>query len=172
MPCSLRNSWSSFQQPLPSHHNNLYIRDFNLHVSEEDTDPAIFNDSIDAMGPYQHVGFPTHKSGNILLDLILSDISETSKVITTAPGPFLSDHCAVIATLNIKKLKPMFAYQEVRKLQDITQEQWIDEFNPDNVPLNNKLEQLVPLLNAELKRTLDKLTPLKKQIINLRPKNP
>ena len=54
---------------LPSHQNNIYIGDFNLHVSEEDTDPAIFNDSIDAMGLYQHVGFPTHKSGNTL-DLI------------------------------------------------------------------------------------------------------
>ena len=47
---------------LPSHPNKIYIGDFNLHVSEEETDPAIFNDSIEAMGLYQHVGFPTHKS--------------------------------------------------------------------------------------------------------------
>ena len=35
---------------LPSHPNNIYISDFNLHVSEEETDPAIFNDSIKDMG--------------------------------------------------------------------------------------------------------------------------
>ena len=158
---------------LPSHPNNMYIGDFNLHVSEEDTetDPAIFNDSIEAMGLYQHVGFPTHKSGNIL-DLILSDIQQTTSVMTTAPGPYLSDHRAVIATLNTKRLKPMFSYQEVCKLKDITQEQLIDEFNPDNVPLNSKLEEIVPKFNNELTCTLNELVPLKKQKINLRPKNP
>ena len=74
---------------LPSNPNNIYIGDFNLHISEEDTkiDPAIFNDSIEAMGLYQHVGFPTHKSGNIL-DLILSDIQQTTSIMTTAPGPY------------------------------------------------------------------------------------
>ena len=85
---------------LPSHHNNLYIGNFNLHVSEEDTELAIFNDSIDVMGLYQHVGFPTHKSGNVLY-LILSDISETSTIMTTALGPLLTNYSAVIATLNI-----------------------------------------------------------------------
>ena len=44
---------------LPSHSNNIYIGDFNLHISEEDTDPIIFNDSIEAMGLHQHVDFPT-----------------------------------------------------------------------------------------------------------------
>ena len=97
-------------------------------------DPAIFNDTIDAMGLYQNVGFPTHKLGNIL-DLILSDIHQPTTIMTTAPGPFLMDYHAAIAALNIKKLKPTFGYQEVRKLSTITQAQWIDEFNPDNVSL-------------------------------------
>ena len=92
--------------------------------------------------------------------------------MTTAPGPYLSDHRAVIATLNTKRLKPMFSYQEVRKLKDITTEQLIDEFNPDNVPLNSKLEEIVPKFNNELTCTLNELAPLKKQKINLRPKNP
>ena len=92
---------------LPSHPNNIYIGDFNLHVSEEETDPAIFNDSIKAMGLYQHVGFSTHKSGNTL-DLILSDIQQTMSVMTTALGPYLSDHRPVIATLNSKRLNPTF----------------------------------------------------------------
>ena len=123
------------------------------------------------MGLYQHVGFPTHRSGNIL-DLILSDIQQTVSVMTTTPGPYLSDHRVVIATLNSKRLKPMFSYQEVHKLKDITQEQLIDEFKPENVPLSSKLEELVLEFNNELTHTLNELAPLKKQKINLRPKNP
>ena len=69
---------------LPVYQNNVFIGNFNLHVSNAlDTDSAIFNDSIDTMGMYQHGGFTTHKSGNVL-DLILSDITDNTKVLTTA----------------------------------------------------------------------------------------
>ena len=79
---------------LPEHHNNIFLSDFNLHVSDSlDTDSAIFNDSIEAMGLYQHVGFDTHKAGNTL-DLVLSDITSEAKVLTMALGPFLTDHTA------------------------------------------------------------------------------
>ena len=72
---------------LPDHQNNIYIDDFNLHVSDQqDTDSAIFNDSIEAMGLYQHMHFQMHKSGNVL-DLLLSDITQSTGVLTTAPGP-------------------------------------------------------------------------------------
>ena len=44
--------------------------DFNLHISEDKEDPsdistAIFMDTCEAMGLYQHVTFPTHKAGNL-----------------------------------------------------------------------------------------------------------
>ena len=58
---------------------------------------------MDALGQYQHVGFSTHKSGKVL-DLILIDFTCDTKVITAAPGPFVTDHRAVITTLNIKRL--------------------------------------------------------------------
>ena len=112
---------------LPSHPNNIYIGDFNLHISEEETDPISFSDTIEAMGLYQHVNFPTHKSGNIL-DLVLSDIQQSTSVITTSPGPYVSDHRAVISTLNTKRLNPSFTYKEVRRIKEITQDQLIAEF--------------------------------------------
>ena len=91
---------------LPEHPNNIFIGDFNLHVSDElDMDAAIFNDSIDALGQYQHVGFVMHKSGNVL-DLIISDLTNSTMVLTTAPGPYVTNHRAVIGTLSIKKLRP------------------------------------------------------------------
>ena len=51
-------------------------------------------------------------------------------------------------------------------------EQWNDEFNPDNVKLNGKLDITVSSLNTELYRVYDKLAPLKKCIVNLRTKQP
>ena len=46
---------------LPTHQNNIFIGDFNLHVSNQlDTDAAIFGDTINALGLYQHIGFSTH----------------------------------------------------------------------------------------------------------------
>ena len=156
---------------LPSHPNNIYIGDFNLHISEEETDPIIFNDSIEAMGLYQHVNFPTHKSGNIL-DLVLSDIQQSTSVITTLPGPYLSDHRSVISTLNIKRLNPSFTYKQVCRIKEITQDQLIDEFKLENVPLSTKLHEIVPMLKTELSRTLDALAPLTRRKISLRPKNP
>ena len=61
---------------LPNHTNNIYIGDFNLHLSDNaDTDAAIFSDATEAMGLYQHVTFPRHQSGNTL-NLVLSDIGQ------------------------------------------------------------------------------------------------
>ena len=77
---------------LPDNPNNIFIEDFNLHVSDDqDTDSRIFNDSIDAIGLYQHVQFQTHLSGNIL-DLLLSDITQSTGLLTVAPGPYISNH--------------------------------------------------------------------------------
>ena len=99
---------------LPTHQNNIFIGDFNLHVSNQlDTDATIFMDTIDALGLYQHVGFSTHKSGNVL-DLIISNFTDEAKVLKAAPGPFLTNHRAVISTLNIKKLKPVSKMIQVR----------------------------------------------------------
>ena len=136
---------------LPSHQNNVFIGDFNLHISDTlDTDSAIFNDSTDALGLYQHVGFATHKSGNVL-DLILSDITGNTKVLTTSSSPFVTDHRAVIGTLSLKKLKPTTQTKLVRQVSKVLDDQWNDEFNPDNMQLNSKLDALVSSFNCELK---------------------
>ena len=92
--------------------------------------------------------------------------------MTTAPGPYLSDHRAVIATLNSKRLNPTFTYKQVHRIKEITQDQLRDEFKLENVPLNSKLDEIVPKLKTELSRTLDTLAPLTRSKISLRPKNP
>ena len=159
---------------LPNHNNNIFMGDFNLHVSNQlDTDASIFKDTIDAMGLYQHVDFSTHKSGNVL-DLIISDFTDEVKVLKVAPGPFLTDHRAVISTLNIKKLRPVTKRIQVRQVKRIKREQWIEEFTLDKQSLNGKLDLdcLVSALNSELSRVLDTLAPLKECKVNLRAKQP
>ena len=89
---------------LPKYPDNLLLGDFNLHISnKDDIDSAIFLDTIEAMGLYQHVSFPTHKSGNTL-DLLISEIQSRVTIMTTTPGPYITDHRAIISTLNIKRM--------------------------------------------------------------------
>ena len=81
---------------IPGTTNNIIMGDFNLHVSkEDDVNSAIFMDTLEAMGLYQHVSTPTHQSGNTL-DLIISKLQNSIAIKTITQGPFISDHCAII----------------------------------------------------------------------------
>ena len=126
---------------------------------------------FDALGLYQHVGFSMHRSGNVL-DLVLSDFTDEAKVLKAVPGPFLTNHRAVISTLNIKKLKPVTKRILVRQVIKIKLDQWMEEFELDNTKLNGKLDCLVSSLNGELSRVYGTLAPLKECKVNLRAKQP
>ena len=157
---------------LSERHNNIVLGDFNLHVSnEDDVDSAIFNDTIEAMGLYQHVSLPTHRSGNTL-DLILSEIQGSISINTTVPVPFITDHCATTSTLSLKKQQPRRTEKEVRKLHKVDTEDWIKEFNSKNVELSTNLDAVVTSLGQEFKHTLDKLAPIKKCSVSLKAKMP
>ena len=146
---------------LPRWPENVLLGDFNFHVSnDDDIDSTIFLDTIEAIGLYQHVTFPTHKQGNTL-DLVLSELGSSSKVMTMSPGPYLTDHRVVISTLNVKSIQPKRPHKEVRKLNTVETEQWEDEFNPANVTLTNNLEADVESLSTEFRRVLDTLAPVK-----------
>ena len=132
---------------LPSHTNNIYIGDFNLHLSDEaDTDSAIFRDVTEAMGLYQYVAFPTHHSGNTL-DLVLSDIGQETSVMTSSPGPFITNHRAIVCTLNLKKLKPTSGKIEIQQYNKVDPTQWQQELQVDSVTLSDKLDTIVDSLD-------------------------
>ena len=118
---------------LPNHHNNIFTGDFNLHVSDkEDNDSAIFTDTAEAMGLVQHVGVQTHKSDNTL-DLMISEIQGNTIIKTINTGPYLSDHCAVIASLKIKRDLPSTKVKLIWGTNNITNQQWCEELKPSNV---------------------------------------
>ena len=58
----------------------------------------------------------------------------------------------------------------VRKLGKVTYDEWIQEFNPDNVPLTKKLDTLVKSFGVELNHVLDKLAPVKQCKISSKPR--
>ena len=158
---------------LPDTTNNIITGDFNIHISNEGDDGAtIFNDSIEALGLYQHVTFPTHTRQNVLDLLLISEVNKSINILTTAQGPYLSDHCAVVSTLNIKKCLSKTSTRMVRHTKRVTPEQWLEEFNPANIEITSKLDDMVESLNTELSRTLDKLAPLRKYKARLRIKQP
>ena len=65
-------------------------------------DAQAFIDLIEALGLTQHVGFETHKAGNIL-DLVLKEIGSKLQISSCIPGPILSDHRAVEFPVSIPK---------------------------------------------------------------------
>ena len=157
---------------VPRWPENVLLGDFNLQVSnDDDIDSTIFLDTIEALCLYQHVTFPTHKHGNTL-DLVLSELGSKSRVMTASPGPYLTDHRAVISTLNVKSFQPKRQHKQVRKMDAVDTEQWEKEFNPANVTLTSNLEADVESLSVELKRVLDTLTPVKNCLVSLKPKKP
>ena len=142
------NDFTNFvTELLPRWPDNVLLGDFNLHVrNDNDIDSTFFLDTIEAMGLYQHVTFTTHKQGNTL-DLVISELGSMSKVMTTSPGPYLTDHRAVISTLNIKSVQPKRLQKKVRKLNAVKTEQWEKEFNPANVLLTSNLKADVESLS-------------------------
>ena len=59
-------------------------------------------DTFAALGLDQHVGLPTHKSGNIL-DLIFTEGISDLSVISCKPSMFVSDHAVVLCETSLKR---------------------------------------------------------------------
>ena len=97
---------------------------------------------------------------------------QSTGVLTVAPGPYLSDHRAVTATLNTKKLQPKAKVKHIWKFHSVTSDQWNEAFDTNNTPLSSNLKEMVDNLNKELVRIQDELAPVKKCNILLKPKNP
>jgi len=75
--------------------------DFNIHVNiESDSDAVRFLDLLSSMGLQQHIGFPTHISGNTL-DLLISRTLDSNLIHDVRPGAYFSDHCLAFFTINV-----------------------------------------------------------------------
>ena len=89
---------------ITNHSNTILIRDFNIHIGDEDDAEAmIFLDIIEALGLEQGVDKPTHRSDNIL-DLVVSRAEGKTKPVRCTTGGFISDHQTVYFTLELNQL--------------------------------------------------------------------
>ena len=114
---------------LPSSNNHIILGDFNLHVSDQDdVDAHIFSNFMEALGLMQHSTIPTHKSNDVL-DLIFTEIMSDISVEVVETASYISDHCPVIAKLNIKKEQVKQGQRVIPKVAKISQDEWNQEFN-------------------------------------------
>ncbi len=86
-------------------HNPILLGDFNIHVNDlEDSEVMDFITTMEVLGFVQHINFTTQNKGNTL-DLMLTCNMMQISILRTTQGPFLSDHCVIIATIGLLKGK-------------------------------------------------------------------
>ena len=137
---------------LPVNNNHIILGDFNIHINDnEDVEAKFFSESIEALGLKQHSITPTHKSDNIL-DLIFTEILSDIAIEVVETATYISDHCPVIATLNIKKEQVKQVQIVIHKTAKISQDKLNWEFNRLNVRWDSNLSSLVNQLSDELVR--------------------
>ena len=157
---------------LPSSKNYIILGDFNLHVNDQDdVDAQIFSDSMEALGLKEHSMIPTHKNNNVL-DLTFTKIISDISVKAVETASYISDHCPIIAILNIKKEQVRQVQRVIHKAAEIGPDEWNQEFNKLNIKWDNTLCNLVDQLDNELVRVYDALTQSKQVSSLLRTKQP
>ena len=150
---------------LPANNNHIILGDLNIHINgNEDVDAQIFSESMEALGLKQHSITPTHKSDN-MLDLIFTEILSDIHVEVVETATYISDHCPVIATLNIKKEQVKQVQTVIHKAAKISQDERNWEINRLNIKWDSNLSSLVNQLSDELVRVYDALCPTKPGLI-------
>ena len=150
----------------------IVVGDFSIHIDKPSHATTAFLETLSSFNLQQHVNFPTHIHGHFL-DLIIC--SDDFGLVSSFPSDFISDHCTVVAELDIIH-PPQTSTTSVsyRNLNAID----IDAFKQDILdsplctdPANNATDS-VSQYNDELRKILDRHAPLKMKIINPKPPNP
>ena len=132
-----------------------------MHINDRNSNDAIiFQDTLMALGPTQHVTSSTHVKGNIL-DLILTEEASIIKLTSCQVGSFLSDHNLVSEVLNVKKPPIVKKSLSVCELHCITEESFKSVFNEDAIDLTSPVDTVLYQFNDEMHKALDTIAPLK-----------
>ena len=84
------------------------------------------------------------------------------------PGPFISDHRAVLIELSIQKVIPPKVKKLIRDLHKVTDDDLITNFSDGKVSITDDLDLAVSSFNNELKWVLDIVAPEKEKVISMR----
>ena len=141
--------------------NIIVMGDFNIQVNDfTDADATYLLDAMSALNLTQMVNKSTHRQGNIL-DLLF--ISEDSQINITQlkVTDMLSDHKFVLAQLNVGKPKIKRQEMLVRKIDDSLFKDANQDFNDSKILSQETLEDCLQCFNAESSRIMDKYFPIK-----------
>lgn len=143
--------------------NFIIMGDFNLHVNDKlNNDAAQFLDLLEMLGLHQHNHQPTHSSGNTL-DLVITELFSIINVTNIQLGPFISDHCFVMGTLNTKSKKPKVTFTKFRKYKNCDIAKMLEDMHLDQLAADSSnldLSQLLKLYQITVGKSLDLHAPL------------
>ena len=150
--------------------NVIVAGDFNLHISNENDDDAHnLLDTFAAHGLDQHVGLPTHKSGNIL-DLIFTEGISDLSVISCKPTMFVSDHAVVLCETSLKRDDVTRKQITYRIMDNVNYEHLADDVVLD-LTLDD-FDLVVENFHHSLKEAFNKHIPTHTKSVSLRRKVP
>ena len=122
--------------------------------------------TLESMGLVIHQSEETHKSGYIL-DLILTELGSTIKVLDYRCGPYLSDHSTTECTMSIihdNITRQQISYQ---KTKNINIKQFIADCDLTNLNKDD-LNSMVEDFNSRLLSALDANAPMVSKEVTVR----
>jgi len=140
----------------------IIMGDFNVHWNSEDNhERKDLASLLEAFSITQHVCGPTHSKGHTL-DLVMTR-TENNIVRECITSDFISDHNAILVTLNTGKDHPPRKYIETRKLRDIQFASLDDDIASSvlSTALPDDVDDAVESYNTVLTELLNKHAPLK-----------
>ena len=157
---------------IPKYQNFIITGDFNLHIdNSNDLYGNILKDNIKALGLDQHVNFPTHHSGHTLDLVITEHHNMSSQIVQCESGKFLSDHCAVVCVLNIKKEDIISETKTFRNQMELDVEKLITLFSNINLDSSTHIDGLVEIFEKNVSCILDEYAPkVTRIVIHRKPK--
>ena len=160
------------QYSITNYKNLVVLGDFNIAIQDlGNPDSQTYNDTMEALGLTQHIGYATHQLGN-KLDHIYTESINALEVRHSFLGEFLSDHRLVGIEVNKEKIRCQLENQNRRPFKNLDLDTFKQEFNNDAVTQHRQLDEIWGALEKELTRTLDKLIPEAKHRRKSKPQCP
>ena len=121
---------------LVKYKNVIIVGDIIFHLNSiNDPDATTLKDTLDALGLKIYNNFPAHRHGNTL-DILAAEIANCLYIITCQPGPFLTDHCSIDCTTDIRRKDITRKTISFRKIRDIDTQKFgddvLDQLEMDN----------------------------------------
>ena len=149
----------------------LIVGDFNFHVDDPtNTAAKQFLDLLEIFDLKQFVDQPTYQDKHVL-DLVITRSSDQIVRDISVCDPAISDHCAILSDVCIKKPPPVTVVTHCRKLRGIDMEKFNADIANSSLlilpasDLNDSVQQYDRVLSS----VLDSHAPCAERVVTIRP---